>query len=139
MPATSGRGRLAAPVTRRPLVSDAPSPLARTPEPPYWAVLFTSQRTPDDPEGYALMAESLAGLAPEQPGFLGLESVRDASGVGITLSYWRSEADIAAWKAVARHVEGQRRGRALWYADYALRVARVQRAYTLADSPRRSL
>ena len=112
---------------------------ARTPEPPYWAVLFTSQRTAEDPEGYGRMAAALEQLAPEQPGFLGLESARDASGLGITLAYWESEEAIAAWKRVAAHRQAQRLGHERWYEDFVLRVARVERAYTKASSTREGL
>ena len=76
-------------------------------------------------------------LAPEQPGFLGIESVRDPSGLGITVSYWRDEQSIAAWKRHAVHTSAQEQGRAQWYVDYALRVARVERAYTKATSSMR--
>jgi heme-degrading monooxygenase HmoA len=110
---------------------------AATPEPPYWAVVFTSQRTGEDDEGYAAMAEALERIAPEQPGFLGIESVRDPSGLGITVSYWQSEESIAAWKRQALHARAQKSGRERWYADYALRVARVERAYTKATSTMR--
>jgi heme-degrading monooxygenase HmoA len=111
-----------------------PAPIARTPEPPYYAVIFTSTRHATDAEGYARMAEAMAALAAAQPGFLGMESVRAPDGNGITVSYWESEAAIRAWKAVAAHREAQRRGRAVWYADYTLRVARVERAYTKGTS-----
>jgi hypothetical protein len=49
--------------------------LANTPEPPYYAVIFTSQRTDDD-RGYGAMAERMVTRASEQPGFLGVETVR---------------------------------------------------------------
>ncbi|HEY1960393.1 MAG TPA: antibiotic biosynthesis monooxygenase [Polyangiaceae bacterium] len=103
--------------------------IARTPEPPYWAAVFTSQRSDAEHVEYNQMAEALERLAPDQPGFLGIESVRDASGLGITVSYWRDEASVAAWKANAVHREAQSAGRARWYVDYMLRVARVERAY----------
>ena len=105
--------------------------LARTPEPPYYAVIFTSQRSTADAAGYAAMAERMATLAAQQPGYLGAESARDAHGLGITVSYWRSEADIAAWKAQAEHLEAQRLGHERWYAGFELRVARVERAYSM--------
>jgi heme-degrading monooxygenase HmoA len=116
--------------------------LAATPSPPYWAVIFTSQRRSadgdDGDDGYAAMAADLERLAPEQPGFLGLETVRDAaSGLGITVSYWTDEESIARWKRDAVHAQAQREGRARWYADYALRVARVERDYTKATSTMR--
>ena len=113
--------------------------LAPTPTPPYWAVLFTSVRTGADAEGYARMADAMAALAPSQPGYLGIESVRGADGVGITVSYWRDEASIAAWKRQAAHVAAQQAGHARWYEDFVVRVARVERAYTMAGSPREGL
>ncbi len=96
-------------------------------EPPYFAVIFTSRRTDAEDEEYKRMAEEMERLAAEQPGFLDVESARDASGFGITLSYWKDEASIAAWKAHARHREAQAAGKARWYADFRIRVARVER------------
>lgn len=80
------------------------------------------------------MAQAMDALAARQPGYLGAESVRNGEGVGITISYWRDEASILAWKRVAAHAEAQREGRPSWYEDYAVRIARVERAYTLATS-----
>ena len=102
---------------------------ADLPEPPYYAVVFSSQRNNADGEGYAAAAERMLELAAQQPGFLGAESVRDAAGFGITVSYWRDEAAIRAWKHQAEHAATRARGRADWYERYELRVARVERAY----------
>lgn len=113
--------------------------LANTPDPPYYAVMFTSRRSGADAEGYGRMAQAMAELAAKQPGFLGMESTRDAEGVGITLAFFRTEADVRAWKQVTAHREAQSRGREGWYEDYAVRVARVERAYTMASSPREGL
>lgn len=101
---------------------------AQLPEPPYYAVIFSSRRS-DDGAGYDAMAERMVALAATQPGFLGVESTRGADGFGITVSYWRSEADIAAWKADAEHREAQRGGHQRWYTHFETRVARVERAY----------
>lgn len=101
--------------------------IAGTPEPPYFAVIFSSQRTAGD-RGYAAMAERMVELARQQPGFLGVESARDPEGFGITVSYWRDEASIAVWKAHAEHAVAQRLGRDRWYGAFALRVCRVERA-----------
>lgn len=100
--------------------------IAATPEPPYLAVIFSSQRTEGD-GGYGAMADRMVDLARLQPGFLGMESARDAQGFGITVSYWRDEAAIAAWKAHAEHAVAQRLGKERWYADFRLRVCRVER------------
>ncbi len=102
--------------------------LARTPEPPYYAVIFTSQRTEGD-RGYGNMAQRMAELAKDMPGFLGLESVRGEDGFGISVSYWASEEAIKGWKTHAEHQVAQTTGKKTWYEDYALRVAKVERAY----------
>jgi len=100
----------------------------RLPAPPYYAVVFSSQRNDADPEAYAAAAERMMELAARQPGFLGVESARDAGGFGITVSYWESEAAIRAWRMHAEHTEIRRHGRQHWYTHYELRVARVERA-----------
>lgn len=102
--------------------------VAATPEPPYYAVVFTSQRTAGD-AGYGVMAERMLELAAAQPGYLGAETARDASGFGITVSYWTDEKAIRNWRAHAEHRVAQETGKQTWYADYALRVAKVERAY----------
>jgi heme-degrading monooxygenase HmoA len=104
------------------------SAIATTPEPPYYAVIFTSARTEGD-HGYGHMAERMVELARQQPGFLGVESVRGADDFGITVSYWESEEAIQNWKANAEHQAAQRGGQTTWYADYFLRVAKVERQY----------
>ena len=101
--------------------------IAATPEPPYYAVIFTSLRTEGD-DGYAAMAEAMDALAARQPGYLGIESAREA--VGITVSYWRDLESIAAWKAELKHLAAQQAGRERWYAAYHVRIARVERDYT---------
>lgn len=102
---------------------------ARLPQPPYYAVIFSSCRRPGD-LGYQQMAERMAALAAGQPGFLGVESARGEDGFGITVSYWASEAAIAAWRIHAEHRIAQESGKADWYAHYEVRVARVERAYS---------
>ena len=105
-----------------------PAGFAATPEPPYYAVIFTARRTAGD-DGYAAMAQAMVDLALKQPGCLGAESVRDAEGLGITVSYFTDEEVIRAWKAHAEHLVAQRLGKERWYSHYELRVARVERAY----------
>src|SRR5262245_52538007 len=102
--------------------------IAQTPQPPYYAVIFTSLRTDSD-RGYGHMAERMVELATRQPGFLGVESARAPDGLGITVAYWTSEDAIAAWKAHADHKIAQETGQRVWYSDYHLRVARVERGY----------
>lgn len=101
---------------------------ADTPEPPYYAVIFTNQLK-GHADGYAETADRMVALASEQPGFLGLESVRDADGLAITVSYWSSEDAIANWRQNAEHRVARELGRERWYEWFALRVAKVERAY----------
>ncbi|MBK6726383.1 MAG: antibiotic biosynthesis monooxygenase [Xanthomonadales bacterium] len=108
--------------------------IAATPEPPYFVVVFTSQRTPGD-QGYADMGARMFEMAQGQPGFLGAESVRNAEGAGITVSYWRSAEAIAAWKADAEHRVAQELGQQRWYSHYSVRIARVERAYDWHAAP----
>lgn len=105
---------------------------ADTPTPPYYAVIFTSTRTDGD-DGYGAMAEHMAALAATMPGFLGVESVRDAGGEGapgITVAYWDSLEAIAAWKADGEHQLAQRFGRERWYQSYRVRICKVEREYS---------
>lgn len=101
-------------------------PLARTPEPPYYAVVFTTLRTPDDPDGYAATAARMEELAARQPGYLGIESARGADGVGITVSYWATLEAVRAWGRHAEHLIAQRVGREKWYQWFRLRVCRIE-------------
>ena len=101
---------------------------APLPEPPYYAVIFAASRTRGD-LGYAEMADKMVALASDQPGFLGVESTRDAQGFGLTVSYWKDEASLKAWKNVAAHALAQKLGKERWYEYYTLRVAKVERHY----------
>lgn len=100
----------------------------RLPDPPYYAVIFTSRRTEGDND-YAATAARMVELAAEQPGFLGVDSVRDGPDLGITVSYWRDEDSIAAWRAHGEHTLARQSGRERWYDAFEVHVARVERNY----------
>ena len=102
--------------------------LAQTPDAPYYAVIFTSRRTSEE-SGYGATAERMVEAAAQQPGFLGIESSRGTDGLGITVSYWRSLEDIKAWRMDLEHTAARNQGRASWYTHFAVRIARVERAY----------
>ncbi len=99
--------------------------IAKTPEPPYYAVIFSSQRTEGD-RGYGKMTEKMIELASRQQGFLGVESARD-EGLGITVSYWESLDAIKCWKEHSAHQVAQEKGKKEWYKNFALRVCKVER------------
>ena len=99
--------------------------IAKTPEPPYYAVIFSSQRTEGD-KGYGKMSDKMVELASQQKGFLGLESARD-NDLGLTVSYWESLEAISNWKEHSFHKIAQEKGKTDWYQSYSLRVCKVER------------
>ncbi|WP_342440165.1 antibiotic biosynthesis monooxygenase [Paenibacillus sp. FSL L8-0436] len=108
------------------------SNFAKTPQPPYYAVIFSSQRTEGD-HGYDSMAENMVTLVSKQPGFLGVESVRDSLGFGVTISYWESLEAIRNWKANEAHGLAQEKGKTDWYENYITRICKVEREYSLNE------
>lgn len=102
------------------------SSIANTPNPPYYAVIFTSIRTEGD-NGYSDMAQSMVELAKQQPGFLGIESAREE--VGITVSYWANLEAIKNWKANTEYLVAQKTGRSIWYETFKVRISKVERDY----------
>jgi heme-degrading monooxygenase HmoA len=103
-------------------------PLVNTLQPPYYAVVFTSQRT-EVSDDYEMTAKRMVELAAQRPGFLGVESARGVDGVGITVSYWETLESISAWKAMGEHHDAQTKGKDVWYSSYRLRICKVEREY----------
>jgi heme-degrading monooxygenase HmoA len=93
------------------------------------AVIFVSQREEHDGAGYAAAADTMLEAAARQPGYLGMQSVRGADGMGITISYWASEADAKAWKRDPAHSRIREQGRGSWYSWYETIVTHVGRSY----------
>ena len=102
--------------------------LAGTPNPPYYAVIFTSVRTDMEEREYGEMADRMMELAEKQPGYLGVEHARTPGSAGITVSYWQDEDSIRTWRDHAEHRVAQQHGREKWYKSFALRIAKVEDA-----------
>ena len=100
--------------------------IAKTPHPPYYAVIFTSIRTEGD-YGYSETAAEMENLVETQPGFLGYESAR--SDIGITVSYWKDLESIRNWKENTDHAIAKGKGRKIWYKKYKVRIAVVEHDY----------
>ena len=102
----------------------------------YFAVIFTAQRTLSDEDMYSLTAERMVELAQQQPGCLGVESVRGGDGIGITVSYWRDRASIRNWRINVEHLVAQQMGRQEFYSWYHVRVAEVvaHRSFDAGDA-----
>lgn len=101
--------------------------IAKTPKPPYYAVIFTSIRTDESEKEYIVMAEIMLNLAKQQSGFLGIESARNT--VGVTVSYWKDLESIKTWKQQTDHKLAQQIGRTDWYKQYKTRICKVERDY----------
>jgi len=95
----------------------------------YYAVIFTSIRNDND-NTYPEMADRMAELAKEQPGYLGHESAREDT--GITVSYWKDLESIRKWKENAEHKIAQKMGREKWYKSFKVRICKVEREYTFS-------
>jgi heme-degrading monooxygenase HmoA len=114
------------------------APYASTPEPPYYAVIFPSRmRAKNLDQDYSKTLERMIELAGQQPGYIGLESARDADGFGITLVYYDGREAISNWAANAEHRVAQNKGRAHWYQGYRLKIGPVCRDYkfSVTDAP----
>ena len=91
----------------------------------YYAVIFTAQRSLSGDDMYEITADRMVTLAQQQPGFLGVESVRGDDGIGITVSYWTDRDAITQWRGHAEHMVAQAMGRQEFYDWYRIRVAEV--------------
>jgi heme-degrading monooxygenase HmoA len=103
--------------------------IAKTPKPPYYAVIFSSTRTIGD-NGYSEMADKMVELASQQDGFLGVESARNE--IGITVSYWKDLNSIRQWKENTEHSIARKSGRKEWYKSFKTRIAIVEQDYEFA-------
>lgn len=100
--------------------------IAKTPKPPYYAVIFTSVRTSIDID-YGDTAARMIELAKLQTGFLGIESVREE--LGITVSYWKDLKSIKKWKDNVEHSAAREKGKTKWYKNYKVRISKVEKDY----------
>jgi heme-degrading monooxygenase HmoA len=73
-------------------------------------------------------------VAQRTPGYRGIDSVRAADGLGITVSYWADDASAKAWRDHPDHAAIRDAGRDRWYSRYDLHVAAVTRSYDWAKS-----
>ena len=99
------------------------SNIAKTPTPPYYAVIFTTIQS-NEREGYTDMNARMLELAQKEKGFLGIESTH--GDIGLSITYWASLEDIARWKNHAEHKIAQAKGFEMWYQAFATRVAKVE-------------
>jgi heme-degrading monooxygenase HmoA len=101
---------------------------------PYYAVIFTSQRSLSGDDIYDITSDRMVRLAQGQAGFLGVESVYGGDGIAITVSYWKDRDAIKGWRQQAEHLAAQALGREEFYDWYKVRIAEVVQERTFVSS-----
>src|SRR5579875_3666307 len=99
------------------------------------AVIFEVWPADGRKDDYLAIAASLRADLECIDGFISVErfqSLTDPSKL-LSLSFWRDEEAVKAWRTQEKHRAGQLRGRAGVFADYRLRVASVMRDYGLRE------
>jgi heme-degrading monooxygenase HmoA len=97
---------------------------------PHVVCIFRSVRTDHSTYEYEEWSDRMDHLVAAMPGYIGHTSFRDdASGRGVTISYFSSMAELVAWKQVPEHLEAQALGRAEFYREYEIEVAEIVRHY----------
>ena len=82
------------------------------------AVTFITRLKPEAyNDRYEDASERMIELVKDQPGFLGAESARGEDGFGITISYWKDDASIYAWRKHPEHAIAMEKGIG-WYDKY---------------------
>lgn len=99
------------------------------------AVIFEAQPTDAGQATYLALAKALRSELDQIDGFISIERFESLSTPGkiVSLSFWRDQAALAAWRAHVGHQKAQGEGRDGAFADYRLRVASVIRDYGLND------
>ena len=92
-----------------------------------YAVIFCTQHSGKSREAYESTSQKLMELVSDMEGFLGIESVRDENGMGISVSYWTTVEAIENWRKQPTHLEAQRNGKNLWYSSFSTRVCQIER------------
>ena len=97
------------------------------------AVIFELEPKPGQDQAYFATAADLAPRLAEIDGFISVERFQSLASPGkfLSLSFWRDEAAVAAWRGQSPHRAAQSAGRHAIFADYRLRVAAVLRDYGL--------
>jgi heme-degrading monooxygenase HmoA len=107
--------------------------ISRTPNPPYYAVVFTSINAKVDHTEHVAMYGQLVKRAETYAGYLGIEPARNTDGTGVAVVYFRDLPSIDAWARDPDHQVAKRKGRELWYSHYMIRICKVERVYGRAD------
>jgi heme-degrading monooxygenase HmoA len=95
------------------------------------AVIFEVWPKAERRDRYLAIAADLRARLKAVDGFISVERFESLSEPGkiLSLSFFRDEAAVAAWRNTLEHRAAQTAGREVVFADYRLRVAEVLRDY----------
>ncbi len=98
-----------------------------------YAVIFEVYPKGERVDEYLDIAASLRPELEKIDGFISIERFKSLTDEGkvLSLSIWRDETAIAAWRNLPRHREAQAKGRAVIFKDYRIRVAEIRRDYSM--------
>lgn len=99
------------------------------------AVIFEFTPEPGGKEEYFALGAALKSEVEGFDGFLSIERFESVTQPGkfVSLSFWRDEAALTAWRNKREHRAAQARGRHGVFSDYRLRVAAVIRDYGMHE------
>ena len=99
------------------------------------AVIFEVVPDEDHKQAYFDMAAELRPLLDEIDGFISIERFESLVHPGkiLSLSFWRDEDAVRAWRKLEQHRKAQSAGRATLFRSYRLRVAEVMRDYGMEE------
>ncbi len=94
-----------------------------------YAVIFKTLRDFPVPQEYLEINKRMVELVESYGGYLGVDSVMNSEGKGVSISYWNSLDDIKSWKNNAEHLVAQKRGKTEWYKYYRVEICEVLEEY----------
>ncbi len=99
------------------------------------AVIFEVWPAADRAQTYFDIAAELKPRLQEIDGFISIERFESLSTKGkyLSLSFWRDEAAVGAWRNLEEHRKAQATGRDSVFAEYRIRVASVIRDYGMDE------
>jgi heme-degrading monooxygenase HmoA len=103
--------------------------ITKTPEPPYYAVVFTSINADVDHAEHTQMYGRMLQRARSYDGFIGIEPARNPDGSGVAVVYWKDHESILAFARDPEHRIAKKMGREVWYSHYYIRICKVEREY----------
>lgn len=101
-----------------------------------YAVIFEVEITEGKKDQYLTIAAHLKEQLITMPGFLSIERFESlvTEGKLLSLSFWKDESSLLHWKKNIDHMAAQKEGRESIFKDYRIRIAKVERDYTMQSS-----